>query len=153
MRAGIIFLLSLLFTTSASAYQQCFKQAAERYSIPLALLYAIAKVESNFDPNAVNRNTNKTSDHGLMQINSSWFDKLEKRYGIRRENVINDPCTNVEVGAWILASNFQSKGRKWDAVGAYNAGFSERNKSIRSKYANKVKHYYEFYQAQLHSKP
>ena len=143
-------MLTLLgISTSAHAYQVCFQQAAQRYSVPVSLLYAIAKVESNFNPQATHQNKNGSTDYGLMQINTRWFGELEQRFGIKPERVKHDPCTNIYVGAWILASNFQSKGRIWNSVGAYNAGFAERNRSIRSRYVAKVKHYYDFYQQQF----
>lgn len=135
------------FSSQANAFYACFQQAADRYSVPLELLYAIAKVESNFNPKALNRNTNGTSDHGLMQINSSWFPQLQSKFGITGERVINDHCTNVYIGAWILANNFRTKGRIWDSVGAYNAGFSTRNRGTRANYVSKVKHYYDYYKA------
>lgn len=142
--------LSLLCLSSTShGYYACFQEAANRYSIPVALLYAIAKVESNFNPSAINQNQNGSSDHGLMQINNQWFSDLEKRFGLSRQKVANDPCTNIHVGAWILANNFSKNGRIWNSVGAYNAGFSAKNRQIRSLYVRKVKHYFDFYQAHL----
>jgi len=133
--------------TNAQAYQACFQQAADRYSVPVALLYAIAKVESNFDTKAFNWNRNGSADYGLMQINSRWFSVLEERFNIKRERVVQDPCTNIFVGAWILASNFSSHGRIWNSVGAYNAGFSEQSRDTRSDYVRKVMYYFDHYQA------
>lgn len=144
----ILLIASLLgFSVNANAFYQCFQQAADRYSVPLELLYAIAKVESNFNPQAINRNTNGSTDYGLMQINSRWFPELKNRFGIPGERVINDHCTNVYIGAWILANNFHSKGRIWDSVGAYNAGFASKNRGTRANYVSKVKHYYDYYKA------
>lgn len=135
------------FSSQANAFYACFQQAADRYSVPIELLYAIAKVESNFNPQAINRNTNGTTDYGLMQINSRWFPQLERDFGISKERVINDSCTNVYIGAWILAHNFRTKGRIWDSVGAYNAGFSSNTRGTRANYVSKVKYYYDYYKA------
>ncbi|MFC0022236.1 transglycosylase SLT domain-containing protein [Neisseria gonorrhoeae] len=32
-----------------------------------------------------------------------------------------NPCTNVHIGAWILANSYRQHGKSWEAVGAYNA--------------------------------
>ncbi len=100
----------------------CWKQAAVRYGIPAPLLVAIARVESNLNPAALNRVGNAKNgsyDIGLMQINSSHLPTLTK-YGIS-EHDLYDACTNIHVGAWILAQNFQRNGATWNAVGANNA--------------------------------
>ncbi|CBL43660.1 Transglycosylase SLT domain protein [gamma proteobacterium HdN1] len=131
---------------TAQAFDEaCFRAAAERYSVPQPLLYAIARVESNFNQSAVNRNTNGSTDYGIMQINSRWFTQLETEFGIPREQVIRDACINIHVGAWILATNFATRGKKWDSVGAYNAGFSSDRRNIRSNYVAKVKRFYDYY--------
>jgi len=133
--------------THANAFFDCFQKAADRYSVPIGLLYAIAKVESDFNPSAINRNTNGSTDYGIMQINSRWFGTLEKNFGISPGYVKGDTCTNINVGAWILATNFWQKGRDWNSVGAYNAGYSSKNEAIRRAYSYKIKYYFEYYQA------
>lgn len=146
-RITVLFALFFGVSLPAHAFYECFHKASERYSVPLELLYAIAKVESNFNPKAVNTNRNGTTDYGLMQINSSWFPKLEKDFGVTGQRIISDPCTNVYVGAWVLATNFHKNGRIWNSVGAYNAGFGERGRWNRSTYVSKVKYYYEWYKS------
>jgi soluble lytic murein transglycosylase-like protein len=49
----------------------CFEDAGNKYGINPILLESIARVESNLNPKAINKNTNGTSDIGLMQINSA----------------------------------------------------------------------------------
>jgi soluble lytic murein transglycosylase-like protein len=46
---------------------------ALRYDIPVSLLFSIVQVESNFNPQAINRNRNGTRDYGLMSLNSKTF--------------------------------------------------------------------------------
>jgi soluble lytic murein transglycosylase-like protein len=127
--AGVTLILALL-STPASA---CWEEAASYYGVSAHLLYAIAKTESGLNPNAINRsNKNGTYDIGLMQINSRWLPMLRK-HGIE-EKQLYDPCTSIQVAAWILADNMRRMGSTWEAVGAYNA----RDAALRVKYAWKV---------------
>ena len=110
----------------------CWEEAGNKYGINAQLLYAIAKTESGLNPQAFNRNKNGSYDVGLMQINSVWFPTLRK-HGIK-EQQLYEPCTSIQVGAWILAQNIQRMGNSWNAVGAYNSGDPAR----RLRYALKV---------------
>ena len=67
-----------------------------------ARLAAIATVESAGNPHARNVNANSgTVDAGLMQINSQHLRELA-RHGITESDLF-EPCTSIQVGAWILA--------------------------------------------------
>ena len=69
---------------------------------------------------------------GVMQINSSWLPKLQSM-NISKMDLF-DPCTNIDVGAWILAHNISQYGYNWTAIGAYNA----RSPHKRQRYALKI---------------
>jgi soluble lytic murein transglycosylase-like protein len=118
----------------------CWDEAAQRYQVNANLLYAIARCESDLRPGAVNRSHRArtgTYDIGLMQINSSNLQRLNA-YGIS-EQQLYDVCTNIHVGAWILADKIQRHGLSWEAVGAYNAACTELKgkdcAAARSRYA------------------
>lgn len=121
----------------------CWGEAAQRYGVPAELLYAIALTESNLNSTAINRSHAQRTgsyDIGLMQINSGHLRKLA-RYGIH-ESDLYEPCTNLHVGAWLLADSFYRRGVSWDAVGAYNAACSQLKdvacNQARAKYAWRV---------------
>ncbi len=130
---------SLLVVMAASAQawsaladmDACINQAAQRYRVDERLIDAIIQVESSGNPSALNRNANGTEDIGLMQINSSWLPVLG-RYGIKHHHLY-DPCTNVHVGAWVLAGNIARYGPTWRAVGAYNARSHVKRKGYVAK--------------------
>ena len=124
--------IAALLIAAALPAHGCWDAAAARYQVNSMLLYAIARTESGLNPTVVGRNTNGSRDVGLMQINSSWFAQLA-RYGIEESHLL-DPCTNIHVGAWILAQNVARYGYTWEAVGAYNAVDPGR----RKRYIEKV---------------
>lgn len=114
-------------------YLGCFNEAAQRQNLPVELLIAVAEKESGFNPKAVNRaNANASTDYGMMQINSWWIPKLEKM-GIPAETLM-DACTNIHVGAWIMAQEVSRHGWSWRGIGAYNANSDHK----RLNYAKDV---------------
>lgn len=122
----------------------CFEQAGREYNVNPKLLTAIAQVESSMRHDALNEThfeRTKTIDIGLMQINSSVLKQLAKE-GITKEMLLRDPCTNVRVGARILAEKFKKEGAGWEAVGAYNAACvqlkGEACRLARATYTTKV---------------
>ncbi len=108
--------------------ENCFTEAGKRYNLNPKLLYAIAKIESNFNHKAVNKsNKNGSYDIGIMQINSRWLPLL-KKFNIM-ENDLYNPCQNIMVGAWILAQCILKFDYTWKAVDCYNKGFNADGKS------------------------
>lgn len=136
----LFFLCAVLFSKGAMAF--CYADAGRTYQINPLLLIAISQVESGLNPKAININRKgtkyQTEDIGLMQINSTWLPMLNSKWNISRQKLLEDPCQNVYVGAYILAMNINKNGVNWTSIGAYNAGFKGGNESARVKYAKKV---------------
>ena len=134
-------LTTSLLAIVTPAQATCWQEANLEYGIPVNVLKAVAKTESNFNQDATNINKNGTTDIGLMQINSSWLPELAK-YSISREDLIKDSCLNLKVGAWILSNNVKKLGWNWDAIGAYNVGCKSLGRdecqARRSSYAWKI---------------
>jgi len=116
--------------TWRDAYPFCFEEAGEMYGINPLVLRSIAKVESNFTPDVINKNSNGTFDIGLMQINTIWKPVL----GEQRWKNLGDACYNTKTGAWILAICINRYGYNWKAIGCYNSQTPEKSEV----YARKV---------------
>ena len=128
----VLWIAVLLFasTSAGAADSLCFDEAGAKYGINPLILRAIAKVESNFNPRAVNWNKNGSYDFGVMQINSSWGYALGKEWW----STLGDPCTNVKAGAMILSACMDKYGYTWEAIGCYNS----RTPDKRDRYAMTV---------------
>lgn len=119
--------------------QPCWDAAARYHGVDPWLLYAIAKVESGFDPAAINRaNRNGSVDTGLMQINSIHYSRL-RQFGIE-PSALTNACASTFIGAWVLADGQRRYGKTWKAIAAYNVGSLNTPGRTKTgwKYANKV---------------
>lgn len=97
-------------------FESCFRRAAETHDLPVALLVAVARGESNFDPDAVS----SANARGLMQI---LWPATGRHLGFRRVSELHQPCRNVEAGARYLKELLQRyDGDHHLALAAYNYG-------------------------------
>jgi hypothetical protein len=126
----VIAVLLLLATGAFAVEPYCFDEAGAQYGINPQILRAIAKVESNNNPRAINWNRNGSYDFGVMQINSIWASTL----GPERWSALGDVCTNIKTGAMILAACMEKYGYTWEAVGCYNS----QTPVYRNRYAQLV---------------
>lgn len=118
---------------AVSGLSRCLDEAAKRFDHDPKIMRALLLVESSGNCNAVNMNDNGSYDVGCMQINSGNFAMLSRRFGITEQD-LKDPCTNINVGAWLYAKNKRQFGDTWRAIGAYNA----KSEKKRIRYAWKV---------------
>ena len=109
--------------TKRYPFERCFKSAAQQNDLPLSLVLAVARGESNFNPNAKsNRNC-----HGVMQI--QW-PETAKHLGIYRQAALYQPCTNIRAGARYLRELLDRYDQNLHlALAAYNYGPSRIDKS------------------------
>ena len=126
-----------IYLRNPPSYVQCFYTSSQKYGVPVDLMMAIAQTESSFK-HQVTGKLGYGADHGLMQINDYWIPTLMKKFGISLNDIYN-PCTNIEVAAWILAHNFVQHGTTWRAVGAYNAVTEWKREVYIKKVANNLK--------------
>jgi len=93
-------------------YESCFQAAADTYQVPVNLLKAVAKAESNFTADAVS----PCGAQGIMQLMPSTARYL----GVSNSF---DPAQNIMGGAKYLRQMLDSfDGNVSMAVAAYNAG-------------------------------
>ena len=97
-------------------YENCFESAALKNDLPLSLLLAVARGESNFNPNA----KSDRNCHGLMQI--QW-PETARHLGIHRLSALYHPCTNIRAGAKYLRELLDRYDQNLHlALAAYNYG-------------------------------
>ena len=128
--------------TGPADLDACFEGAAARHHVNAWVLRAIAAVESEFNPKAVNINHDKagrvtSADFGMMEINSGHLPELG-RYGIAKQDLF-DACTSVYVGAWIYRKAIDQYGDNWFAAGAYNSATPVYNTIYQGKLKNKLR--------------
>lgn len=120
-------------------YDDLIMEASKTYGLSAALIKAVIKVESNFDPYAVSR----VGACGLMQI----MPETAKALG-----VINsfNPRENIFGGTRLLRRHIDEFGSLKNALIAYNAGEQVAKGRIKvpketREYVKKVIHHYQAY--------
>jgi hypothetical protein len=97
-------------------YAQCFSRAATEHELPETLLLAVARGESDFEPQA----RSKANAIGLMQI---LWPGTAKHLGLEQMSEVLDPCTNVDAGARYLKELLgRYQGNLHRTLAAYNYG-------------------------------
>jgi hypothetical protein len=97
-------------------FAECFESSAREHDLPEALLLAVARGESDFDPQA----RSQAEALGLMQIR---WPLTARHLGVENRNLLFNPCTNIDAGARYLRELLDRyDGDLHLALAAYNYG-------------------------------
>ena len=115
---------------------ECINSAALEFHIPAKLIISVLNVEHGKSGQR-SMNKNGTYDLGPMQINSSWWPELYQ-YNISPNQVLYDPCININVGVWILSKKIANGHDLLVGIGNYNSTSLQYNlrylQNVKSKY-------------------
>lgn len=87
------------------------------HNVRPSLAFAVAYVESRYNPKASSKNTSGSLNSGLFQLNSSVF-------GMTSEKLIYDPYHNAKLGLSHLEEYLSLSADEFSALAAYNAGIT-----------------------------
>lgn len=103
-------------------YPELVTKYASEYGIPEYVVYAVIKVESHFDPNALS----SAGARGMMQMLPSTFDWLTSSEHLGEHlsaNDLYDPDVSIRYGTYYLKYLYSKFNYNWDtALAAYNGG-------------------------------
>ena len=103
-------------------YQHQVEQYSREFGVDPALVYAIIRTESSFQPDA----TSPIGARGLMQLTEDTFDwvksKLEPDAATSYEDMY-DPEENIRYGVFLISALIQQFGSVNNALCAYHAGW------------------------------
>jgi len=97
-------------------FKDCFQSTARKEQIPVSLLVAVARGESNMNPMAIS----KKNAMGLMQIR---WPLNAKELGFTKKEELFDACKNIDAGGRYIKQLLQRyKGDLYRTLAAYNYG-------------------------------
>ncbi len=103
-----------------TAYEETVEAKAKEYGVPLSVVYAVIRAESNFKPEA----ESWVGARGLMQVTEQtyeWIDYYRGETGAGWDDFYT-PEVNIDYGCWLLSYLYKEFG-EWETVyAAYNAG-------------------------------
>jgi soluble lytic murein transglycosylase-like protein len=149
MIAGVVLFAMLGLYTAEKEYLPIIQAQSSAQGVPVALILATIRQESNFDPEAYREEPQiNDASTGLMQI------LLKTAQGIQpgiTEDQLYDPATNIRLGTFYLKQQLDRYGGNiQDAIAAYNAGTAyvyEDGSYANQNYVDKVFGYYGEYTA------
>lgn len=114
--------------TSPQRYSDYVSQYAYEYNVPESLIYAVIKVESDFNPNAISG----AGAMGLMQMMPSTFEEMtsDKYLGENLDvDELFDPEVSIRYGTYYLKYLHGYFEGNWNnAIAAYNGGMGNVSK-------------------------
>lgn len=118
----VIVILQLLFTLARPErnYLELVCAASREFEVPVSLVLAVIRTESNFRKNSVS----EAGAMGLMQLLPETFlflaeEKLEEKVAT---SDLFDPSVNIRYGTYYLSYLYDRFGDWQTALAAYNAG-------------------------------
>lgn len=103
-------------------YSELVEKYANEYDLEPALVYAVIRTESGFNPDA----ESNVGACGIMQMMPSSFEWLQEKRGATGEYTTDDlfnPEICIDYGCYLLKYFYDYYGDERCAVAAYNAGF------------------------------
>lgn len=128
---GIVFFVSNYYestktkleeTSYPRKYGDIVEKAAAEYDLEPALIFAVIRTESGFEPEA----ESPAGACGVMQMMPSSFEWLQEKRGTSGEYTTEDlfnPEICIDYGSYLLKYFYDYYGDERCAVAAYNAGF------------------------------
>lgn len=103
-------------------------KAAEAQGMSPMMAMALVDHESEFNPNAINVNKNRTQDYGLFQLNSYWHNQYR-----------GDVDRHIEHGMKFIADNIRRYGTI-RGLGFYNSGQAQDPETTakRTQYVGRI---------------
>lgn len=116
-------------------YDKC-----KEYNVPYDLALGVIKVESNFNPSSIHKNSNGSRDYGLFQINTINYKWLSEELGIT--DFLN-PYQNIDAGVYMLSQLIQKYDDDHIVLMSYNMGERATKNLVNrgiysSRYSRKV---------------
>jgi len=116
-------------------YDKC-----KEYNVPYDLALGVIKVESNFNPNSIHKNSNGSRDYGLFQINTINHKWLSEELGIT--DFLN-PYQNIDAGVYMLSQLLKKYDDEHIVLMSYNMGERAAKNLVNrgiysSRYSRKV---------------
>lgn len=103
-------------------YSEYVEKASDEYDLDEALIYAVIRTESSFNPEA----ESPVGACGLMQMMPSSFEWLQSLRGTEGEYTTDDlfePEICIDYGCYLLRYFMDTYNDERCAIAAYNAGF------------------------------
>lgn len=113
-------------------YREYIEKYSREYEVDRNLVYAVTRIESNFDPTAVSH----ADARGLMQMTKDSFDWVKYRMGddssVSYEDIF-EPQVAIQYGTYMLRLLLDETGNEKVAICSYHAGMGNVNSWLSKK--------------------